>query len=134
MREFDSGAIRDTAENKPSYAGFFSPLVLKRYGEYMLKHQKMPNGEMRNADNWKGLFGKDHMKVCHDSKKRHDMDLDLIMDGYPELSRDSFEDVLCAIMFNTMAMLYKIEKDKYETSEVNELLMEYRINQIKNEK
>ena len=113
MREFDSGALRDTNENKPNYAGFFSPLVLKRFGEYMLKHQQLPNGQRRNADNWKGLFGDNHMQVCHESKRRHDMDLDLIMDGYENLSRDTLDEVLCAIMFNTMTMLYKIEKDKY---------------------
>ena len=34
IREFKTGATRDTDINKPDYEGFISPIVIKRYGEY----------------------------------------------------------------------------------------------------
>ncbi|MFA5048582.1 MAG: hypothetical protein WC516_06180 [Patescibacteria group bacterium] len=114
LRKFDSGAIRDQNNDKPNYAGFTSPLVLKAFGEYMLKHQILPDGSKRQADNWKGLFGEDHMKVCYESKCRHDLDLAMIMDGYENWSRDVLIEVLCAIKFNVDAMIYKIMKERYE--------------------
>ena len=56
LRKFDSGATRDTTENKPDYEGYFSPLVFERYGQYMLKHQKQSDGTLRSSDNWqKGM-------------------------------------------------------------------------------
>lgn len=122
LRKFESGAIRDQNENKPNYAGFFSPLVLKRFGDYMMKHQQLPNGDKRNADNWKGLFGKEHNKVCFESNLRHVFDLWLIHDGFDDLSRDEKEEVLCAIMFNTMAELYKILLDKRNKLDITKII------------
>ena len=40
------------------------------------------------------------------------MDMWLYHRGYTDLSRDNIQDVCCAIMFNTMAYLYKILKDE----------------------
>ena len=39
MRTFDTGATRDTNTDKPDYEGFLSPLVIERYGQFMMKHQ-----------------------------------------------------------------------------------------------
>src|SRR5690348_5131587 len=52
-RFFNAGATRDTAEGKPDYPGFLSPLVVKRFGEYMLKHQVQSDGTLRSSSNWK---------------------------------------------------------------------------------
>lgn len=119
LRQFSSGAIRDNNENKPNYAGFTSPLILKAFGNYMQKHQILPDGSKRNADNWKGLFGENHMQVCYECKCRHDHDLALYMDGYGDWARDNLLDVLCAIKFNVDAMIYKIMKDEYEINKHN---------------
>ncbi len=116
-RKFNTGATRDNNTDKPNYAGFFSPLVIKRFGEYMMKHQVLPDGSKRNADNWKQLFGDNHATVCFESNLRHVIDLWLIHDDMASLSRDEHQDVLCAMMFNTMAELYKILKDKHEEPE-----------------
>lgn len=112
LRGFDSGAIRDTNIGKLEYYGFLSPLVLKRFSEYMDKHRKLPDGSLRGSDNWKGLFGDDHNKICFDSLLRHLIDVWLIMDNYPEEARDSLEEALCAMSFNINAILLKVLKDK----------------------
>jgi len=33
-RTFDTGATRDTSQDKLDFEGFLSPLVIKRFGEY----------------------------------------------------------------------------------------------------
>ena len=56
MRTFDTGATRDTNTDKPDYEGFLSPLVIERYGQFMMKHQKQSDGTIRASDNWqKGM-------------------------------------------------------------------------------
>ena len=112
LRSFDGGAIRDTNIGKLEYYGFLSPLVLKRYSEYMNKHRTLPDGGLRGSDNWKSLFGKDHNKICFDSLLRHLMDVWLIMDGYSDEAREPLEEALCAMSFNINALLLKILKDK----------------------
>ena len=52
MRTFESGATRDTDSSKLDYEGFLSPLVLKRYAEYIHKHRKQVDGKMRVPKNW----------------------------------------------------------------------------------
>ena len=49
-REFPSGANRSDDSGKPNYIGYLSPLVIERFGRYMLAHQY---GGQRTADNWK---------------------------------------------------------------------------------
>lgn len=53
MREFSTGATRDSDLDKPDFEGYFSPYALDSYGAYMLKHQKQADGSMRASDNWK---------------------------------------------------------------------------------
>lgn len=114
IRKWDSGATRDTSEHKLDYDGFFSPIVLQRFAEYMNKHRVQSDGGLRDADNWQKLFGtpEEHKKVCMQSLLRHVMDLWLFHRGYE--GRDTKEEALCAIMFNSMAYLYAelTNKDK----------------------
>lgn len=100
MRTFSSGATRDTAEGKPDYAGYLCPLVIKRYGEYMLKHQKQADGKMRDSDNWKK--GMDN-KVYLSSLFRHFHDVWMELEGYK--SREGLQDALCAMLFNVQGIL-----------------------------
>lgn len=106
VRVFSSGATRDTDTDKLDYEGFLSPEVLQRYAEYMHKHRLQPDGTIRSADNWQKLYGtpEEHKDVCMKSLLRHVMDLWLFHRGAQ--GRDTKEDALCAIMFNTMAYLY----------------------------
>lgn len=110
IRKFDSGATRDTDLNKPDYEGFLSPLVIKRFGEYMNKHRVQADGGLRDSDNWQKLFGEDHYDVCMKSMWRHLMDVWMFHRGYE--GREDMEEALCALMFNSMAYLYKIELEK----------------------
>ena len=52
VRKFDTGATRDLDENKLDFEGFLSPPVLKAYAEYMHEKRKMPDGSLRDSDNW----------------------------------------------------------------------------------
>lgn len=107
IRKFKTGATRDTSQNKPDYEGFLSPLVIKRYGEYMNKHRVQPDGNIRDSDNWqKGIPKEEYMK----SAWRHFMDWWLENRGFE--SRDGEEEALCALIFNTMGCLHEILKER----------------------
>lgn len=105
MRTFESGATRDDNTNKLNYEGFLSPLVLRRYAEYMHLHRKQSDGTLRAADNWqKGLSTQCYME----SLWRHFMDVWLQHRGHP--GQDTTEDSLCALLFNTMGYLHETVK------------------------
>lgn len=56
MRQFETGATRDSDETKPDYEGFLSPLVIEAFGAYMTKHRVQADGGLRDSDNWqKGM-------------------------------------------------------------------------------
>ena len=110
MRNFKTGATRDSDDNKIDYEGFLSPIVLKAYGEYMHKHRIQPDGKLRASDNWQKHFGDDHYSVCMKSLWRHFMDLWLEHRGFK--SREGIEDAMMGIMFNIMAYADKYYKDK----------------------
>lgn len=110
MREFDTGATRDSEDNKIDYEGFLSPCALRRYGEYMNKHRIQADGKTRDSDNWqKGIPLTAYMK----SLWRHLVELwSLHRQGFSkgELGQDS----LCAIIFNASGYLHEIMKDEGE--------------------
>lgn len=110
MRQFDTGATRNSDEGKYDYEGFLSPIVLERYGEYMNKHRYQADGKVRDSDNWQNLFGKEHYKVCMKSAHRHFMDWWKQHRGYK--GQDELEESICALIFNAQAYLFKILKEK----------------------
>ena len=112
IRQFDTGATRDTSIGKLEYARFMSPIVIKRFSEYMNLHRKQSDNNLREPDNWMNLFGDKHEDVCLDSLWRHLMDVWLINKGFPNEAREDIESALCAIMFNVQAWLFKVLKDK----------------------
>lgn len=109
IRTFDTGATRDTNEDKLDFEGFLSPIVLKKFAIYMNKHRKQSDGTLRESDNWQKLFGKDHYTVCMKSLLDHIMDLWLEHRGFK--SRDGIEDALMGSLFNIMAYAYKYFQD-----------------------
>ena len=105
IRTFDTGASRDTEEDKLDYEGFESPVVLQRFAEYMHQHRKMKDGSFRDSDNWQNGIPIDaYMK----SLLRHIMDLWLIHRGYE--GREDVEEALCGILFNAKGYLYEVLK------------------------
>lgn len=110
VRKFDSGATKSSASGKPDYEGFLSPLVIKRYGEYMVKHQLQPDGNLRDSDNWqKGIPKNDYMKSMY----RHFMDLWLHHRGYGNIAVEDLEESLTALYFNVQGYLHETLKDKH---------------------
>jgi hypothetical protein len=106
-REFKTGAWRDTEEGKIDFEGFMHPLVIKKFGEYMTKNRKMKDGSLRDSDNWQKGIPKD---VYMKSLWRHMHDLWLHHRGYPEESRESIDDAICGVLFNSMGYYYEILK------------------------
>jgi hypothetical protein len=109
MRVFKKGATRDNDQDKIDPEGFLSPIVLESFCEYMMKHRKTADG-VRDSDNWQHLFGEKHLDVCMKSLSRHYLDLWKFHRGYK--GRDTILDACNGILFNTMAYMFKILKDK----------------------
>ncbi|TAL62091.1 MAG: hypothetical protein EPN88_13820 [Bacteroidetes bacterium] len=106
-RTFESGATRDSNQDKLDYEGFFSPLVIKKYAEYMHEHRKQSDDNLRESDNWqKGIPLNEYMK----SDWRHFMDLWLIHRGYANMAREDIIKALCGILFNTSGYLHEYLK------------------------
>lgn len=102
MRQFDSGATRDTDEGKLDYEGFLSPVVLERYAEYMDKHSIQADGKRRASDNWqKGIPRSAYMK----SMWRHFFDVWKLHRQGEQADSLTMEEALCALLFNVMGYL-----------------------------
>jgi hypothetical protein len=106
-RVFDTGATRDTDDNKLDYEGFLSPLVLERYAEYMHGKRFIKDLPRRDSDNWqKGMPLAVYMK----SLWRHFVDVWKEHRGLA--TKEGIEDALCAVLFNTMGYLHEYLKAK----------------------
>jgi len=117
VRQFSTGATRDTDEGKYDYEGFLSPLVIERFGQYMNKHRKQSDGNLRDSDNWqKGIPQDAYIK----SAWRHFMDWWKEHRGYG--SREGLEDALCALLFNVQGYLHEHLKRKSEESFVKKAI------------
>lgn len=110
MREFSTGATRDSNDDKLAYEGFISPLVTKRFAQYMHVHRIQADGKLRDPDNWqKGIPKAAYME----SLTRHIEDLRLHWDGFPDEAVDKdFESVICACLFNLNGLLFETLKEK----------------------
>lgn len=103
MREYDSGATRDDLGDKLSYFKALSPIVLRRYVQYLGSHRLQADGKLRDWDNWKrGIPMDDYM----DSLLRHMVDAWLTYMDYETPDNTSLENLLCAIVFNSMGALH----------------------------
>ena len=110
MREFDTGATRDSDDSKFDYEGFLSPLALRRYAEYMHKHRTQADGKPRDSDNWqKGIPIVTYCK----SMWRHLVDLWTLHRGL-KVERVTKQDALCAIIFNAFGYLHELEKKRWD--------------------
>jgi len=106
IRIFETGATRDSDNDKLDFDGFLSPQVIKRYAIYMNKHKLQTNGELRDSDNWKKRIPiSQYMK----SLWRHFFDVwSLHTEG--NIKTEIAEEALCAVIFNASGMLHEILK------------------------
>ena len=108
IRTFESGATRSNDEGRPDYEGFLSPLVIERFGQYMLKHQRQADGTLRASDNWaKGIplatYAKALWRHLHHFWTRHR--------GWKVAdpkAAETIQDDLCAILFNAQGYLHTL--------------------------
>lgn len=113
MREFDTGATRDTEEGKLDYEGFLSPLVLRRFAEYMHAHRVQADGNLRDSDNWqKGMPKEAYIK----SGFRHFMDWWMEHRGHD--GREDIEEALCALLFNVQGYLHEHLKESFDVGPI----------------
>lgn len=104
IRTFETGATRDTAEDKLDYEGFLSVYALEAYASYMQQNRLQSDGALRDSDNWqKGIPRSVYMK----SLWRHLVDAWRAhrTDAHP----DEMEEALCGIIFNAMGYLHEIK-------------------------
>ena len=112
FRCFDTGATRSPLADKLQYSGFISPIVLKRYAEYMHKHRLQENGELRDADNWqKGIPDASAL----DSMLRHTMDVWLHQRGFELEMTETLLESLCAVIFNASVMILNLKRKDENT-------------------
>ena len=109
LRKFETGATRDTGKGKLCYEGFLSPIVLKRFAQYMHKHCVQKDGTPRAPDNWQAGLPK---TVYIDSGLRHFMDWWMLHRGYTIDEPYDIEEVLCALLFNVQGYLHEHLKSK----------------------
>lgn len=115
-RQFDSGATRDTDTNKIDPEGALSPLVARRFAQYMRECQtrNVPPGQtVRASDNWqKGIPLDSYAK----SFARHGLDFLQLHDGYLAVDDKgepvTLEAALCGILFNVQGYLFELLKPK----------------------
>ena len=108
MRKFDGGATRATTQGKLDYVKALSPIVLRRYVQYLNEHRLQPDGSYRDFDNWKQGMPQ---AVYHSSGGRHFFDAWLLTEGYTAEDNHGpvdLEDALCAELFNIMGRLFEI--------------------------
>ncbi len=115
MRTFASGATRDQDDTKPSYRGFTCPLVQRRFGEYMLEHQRQSDGTKRDPDNWKkGIPSLAYLEslLRHVQEIHEQFEHQRPIQEPPHASIDwapaaikRYEDTLSAIIFNASGLL-----------------------------
>lgn len=108
MRSFGTGATRTSDAGRDDPEGYLSPLVLDRYSEYMTKHRKQADGQLRASDNWqKGMPLTTYAKGMW----RHFLHFWTRHRGFdvrdPGAAANTEED-LCAIIFNAQGYLHEL--------------------------
>jgi hypothetical protein len=70
-----------------------------------MHEKRFIEGEIRDADNWQRGMPR---QWYFESLERHAMDVIFHGKGAPELATEDLETALCALMFNTQALLHEI--------------------------
>lgn len=134
IREFKTGATRDTDQAKLDYEAFLNPLVLHHFAEYMHKHRFQADGQLRDGDNWqkgmpKWVYMKSAWRHLHDwwaihrglivYKERtakgeytHTFIASKCKPAYSKWERVTIEDAICGVLFNAMGYLWEMIRSK----------------------
>lgn len=105
IRQFTTGATRDTAAGKHDYDGFLSPLVIEAFGTYMDFNRVQPDGSTRDSDNWqRGI----PMPVYVKSGWRHFVDWWREHRGF--VSHEGIVWALTGLLFNVGGYLHEYLK------------------------
>lgn len=121
VREFETGATRDSDEGKLDFEGFLSPSVMFEFSEYMDSHRIQSDGKPRDSDNWqKGIDEEAYIK----SLVRHIFEMWALWRGCIARTKEgnlgptaaNKRKLLCAIMFNAQGMLHELLKKPDEES------------------
>lgn len=108
MARYVTGATRSNDADKIDPEGFLSPLVVRRYAEYLHKHRIQADGKPRESDNWQqGMPIPRYMK----SAWRHFLTWWTLHRGWPVPDAD-IEDAICAVIFNAQGYLHERLKAK----------------------
>jgi len=115
-RQFETGANRDTDLGKLDYEGFLNPIVLERYSQYLNSHRALPDGTIRDSDNWQRGIPLD---VYIKSGLRHVVDTWAAHRGYPIFDVKThqpidIEDAICGILFNFQGYLLELLHDRID--------------------
>src|SRR5271165_3209549 len=102
IREFETGATRNSDAGKHDYEGFLCPFVLETFAQYMTKHRVMEDGSLRASDNWQKGIPQDQLMK---SLLRHVIELWQLHRDPAAGSQDARIDAACAIMFNVQAYI-----------------------------
>lgn len=111
VRQFETGANRDTDEGKLDYDGFLSPYALEAYAEYMHKNRFLSDGTYRDSDNWtKGIpqdvYRKSLLRHALSAWKWHRHP-----DAPSHLGAGArLADALCGVIFNAMGLLHELTR------------------------
>jgi hypothetical protein len=112
MRAFSTGATRNADASRPDYEGFLSPLALEAFGVYMHFHRNLPDGSLRESDNWqKGIPQDAYLK----SLWRHFFDVWKFFRGGK--IKEGIVFALCACLFNIQGLLHEYLKAHPEALE-----------------
>lgn len=110
VRNFETGATRSADSTRHDPEGYLSPLVIERFCEYMTKHRRQADGQLRASDNWqKGLPRETYIKGLW----RHFLHAWTRHRGYApndDKAAVDLEEDLCAILFNAMGYLHELRK------------------------
>lgn len=107
MRKFDTGATRDSDDDKLEYKGFYSPRVMKVFAEYMHSHRKQSDGQLRDADNWKKGIP---LEAYESSFIRHVLEW---WEALENQDRKTMDKIAPALMFNIQGWVF--ERTRNET-------------------
>jgi len=107
VREFDTGATRDTTQGKLEMNGFTHPMVMKQFAKYMNMNRFQSDGTLRASDNWQKGIPKE---VYIPSLRRHHDDVWQEYCGFP--TESGIIAALCGVMFNSMGLLLEVLKDR----------------------
>lgn len=101
--KYDTGATRESDNEKLDIEGFLSPLVIEAYSQYMHFNRKLPDGTMRSGSDWQNGIPFNRLMR---SMWRHFKDC--WMEHRLWATKEGRVFALCGLLFNTVAYLHQV--------------------------